>query len=321
MTSPKLVVLLSEVWTMTDPRDLRGLVALAVAAEEAGVDGIEIGEHVLLGPNSAINGLPDNPREPLGIGMQEAGYPHPNGLHLLSAVAAVTSRVRLIAGAVLSPLRHPLVLGKELATVDLISRGRLVYLPAVGWQEEEYEAVGVPFHQRGKILDEQLEVWERIWRDEPVSYHGKHFRFQDISFAPKPWRPTGPPVWIGGMRLYPNALRRVVRHAQGYFPLGPLSPDDVGQLREALEANGRTLDELELVGAVGMATPFPDATSTKALGPALDEALPQMANGFSTFVIKPNMYIDDRDQLGDLCRDAVAGLRERAIDVGAGARS
>jgi len=320
MPDPKLMVLLSENWTMTDPRDLRGLVDLAVVAEDAGVDGVMIGEHVVLGPNAAINGTPANPRDWLGVANHPPGTPHPNGMHLLSAIAAVTSRVRLGAVAVLSPLRHPLVLGKELATLDLISRGRLVYLPAVGWQREEYEAIGAPFQQRGKILDEQLEVWERAWRDEPVSHHGKHFNFESISFEPKPWRPTGPELWIGGMGLHPAALRRIVRYGKGYLPLGPLSPDDLAHLREAMEANGRSLEELELVGGIGMASPFPDAVGTKELASALDETRNPMVDGFSTFVIKPSQYIDDRDQLGDLCRDALVGLRERALDVGVGSR-
>jgi len=316
MRDPKLMLLLSEAWTMTDARDLRGLVDLAVVAEQAGVDGIMIGEHVAMGPNAGVNGIPANPRDWLGEGTHDPRAPHPNGLHLLSSIAAVTTRVRLLAGAVLSPFRHPLVLGKELVTLDLVSRGRLIFLPSVSWQQEEYAAQGVPFHQRGRILDEQFGVWEHAWRDETVSYHGEHYDFDGIHFEPKAWRPSGPTLWIGGMTLHAAALRRVVSYASGYFPVLPPSEADLVRLRSGMEAEGRSFDELELAMFVGIDTPFPDDTSTKPLGPALDGAAEHMSRGISTFVLKPSQYIDDAGQLGDLCRETIAGLRERAEGLG-----
>jgi len=316
MPDPKLMLLLSESWTMTDPRDLRGLVDLAVVAEAAGIDGIMIGEHVVMGPNAGVNGIPENPRDWLGEGNHVPSQPHPNGLHLLGAMAAVTSRLRLLAAAVLSAFRHPLVLGKELATVDLVSEGRLVFLPAVSWQEEEYAAQGVPFDQRGRILDEQLEVWQRAWRDEVVTFHGEHYDFADVRFEPKPWRPGGPTLWIGGLRLHPAALRRLVRYGSGWFPILRPSEDDLARLRAAMEQVGRRFEELELATLLGLDTRFPDATSTKPLAPTLDGARKSLARGITTFVIKPSQYIDDRDQLGDFCRDALTGLGGRAREVG-----
>jgi probable F420-dependent oxidoreductase len=301
---------------MTDARDLRGLAGLAQVAEDAGVDGIMIGEHVVMGPNAGYNGVPENPRDWLGEGTHVPEYAHPNGLHILGAVAALTSRIRLLAASIISPLRHPLVLGKELATVDLLSEGRLIFVPTVSWQEEEYAALGVPFHRRGAILDEQLEVWERAWRDETVAYEGTHYRFDGVHFEPKAWRPTGPQLWIGGMQLHSAALRRAVRYATGYFPVLPPSRDDLARLREGLEAAGRHFEDIELAMLVGLDTPFPDATSTKALAPALDRAQQHMADGISTFVIKPSQYIDDASQLGDFCREALAELTERAAAVG-----
>lgn len=228
----------------------------------------------------------------------------------------MTSRLRLLAASIISPLRHPLVLGKELATADLISKGRLIFVPTVSWQEEEYAALHVPFHQRGEMLDEQLEVWERAWRDETIAYDGRHYRFDGVHFEPKAWRPTGPQLWIGGMELHPAALRRTVRYASGYFPVLPPSPEELGRLRQALEAAGRRAEDVELTMLVGLDTPFPNATSTKPLAPALDRAQAHMADGISTFVIKPSQYIDDRDHLAELCHEALAGLNERATDLG-----
>lgn len=316
MAAAKLALMLSESWTMTDPRDLRGLVDLAKVAESAGIDGIMVGEHIAMGPNAGVNGVPNNPRDWLGEGNQAPHYPHPNGLHMLTAMAALTSRIRLMAVAVLSAFRHPLVLGKELATLDLVSKGRLVFLPSVSWQEEEYAAQGVPFHQRGRILDEQLEVWRRAWRDETVTFHGEHYDFADMHFEPKPWRPSGPTLWIGGLRLHPAALRRVVAYGSGYFPVLRPSEEDLARLRAAMEKAGRRFEELELTTLLGLDTRFVDATSTKPLAPALDGARKAMARGVTTFVIKPSQYIDDRNQLGDFCREALDGLRERSREVG-----
>jgi hypothetical protein len=104
----------------------------------------------------------------------------------------------------------------------------------------------------------------------------------------------------------------VVRYGSGYFPVAPPSDDDIGLLRTSLEAAGRSSSEVELVMWLGRDTPFPDDSSCKPLDDALDAAAPHIARGISTFVMKPSQYIDDPAQLGDLCRDALRGLRERA---------
>jgi alkanesulfonate monooxygenase SsuD/methylene tetrahydromethanopterin reductase-like flavin-dependent oxidoreductase (luciferase family) len=115
---------------------------------------------------------------------------------LLSAIAAVTQRLRLVAGAIIAPLRHPLLLAKDLATLDLLAEGRLVVLPTVSWHADEYEALGVPFTQRGAMLDEQLEVMQRCWSPGPVSYRGRYYEFDDV-WVERPQRqarePTGGP--------------------------------------------------------------------------------------------------------------------------------
>jgi probable F420-dependent oxidoreductase len=303
MAAPKMYLILSEAWTMTDPRDLRRLVDYAVVAEETGFHGVMIGEHVVMGPGSAFRGAPKNARIWLRDGNQPPSYPHPSQLHLLSAMAAVTSTLRLMAAAVLSPLRHPLILAKELATVDLISRGRLIVLPGVSWQREEYAALGVQFEARGRILDEQLEIWEALWRDgSPVSYHGKHFDFTDISVEPQPYRPGGPEMWIGGAAFAPWTLRRAVRYGQGFFPVVPPTPDDLAELRAALAAAGRDPATFEL-GALLFGGRFEGPDDLLDINETLAPMEAMVAQGFTTFVVKPSAHIDDGDQLGDLCRD------------------
>jgi probable F420-dependent oxidoreductase len=309
--TPKLVVMLSEVWTMADPRDLRGLVNLAVEAERAGADGVLIGEHVVMGPTASRDGLPANPRDWYGGWNQDPATPHPANLELLSAIASVTTSLRLLAVALLTPLRHPLVVAKQLATLDLLSEGRLVFMPSASWHEDEYDALGVPFEARGAILDEQLEIWAKTWSSDVVSHHGAHFDFEGISVEPRAWRPEGPRVWIGGLRLTNRALRRVVSYGSGFFPGFAPTEEELERLRAGLERAGRTLDEIELAMWLGRGTPFPDPTSTKALEADLDVVATNLNRGIGTVVMKPSQYIDDPAQLADLCRDAIAGLRGR----------
>ena len=120
-------------------------------------------------------------------GNQDPATPWPAPLLLLAAIAAVTSRLRLVAGALIAPLRHPLLCAKELATLDLLSRGRLVVLPTVSWHRDEYAALGVRFDRRGDLLDEHLAVWRRVWSGSPASFAGRYYRFRDVFVEPQPW--------------------------------------------------------------------------------------------------------------------------------------
>jgi probable F420-dependent oxidoreductase len=306
MSAPRLVLVLSENWTMTSPRDLRALVRMAVEAEEAGVDGVMVSEHVVLGPGADAHGMPPNPREYALPGNQDPATPWPSSLVLLSAIAAETTHLRLIASAIIAPLRHPLLLAKELATLDLLSEGRLVVQPTVSWHRPEYEAVGVPFERRGGLLDEHLAAWEVLWRDIPASYEGTHYRFRDVYFDPKPFRPEGPALWFGGERLHDRLLRRLVRYGNGFNPLGRPTPEDMQRLRDAMAEAGRDMSELELVG--GTRAVFPDANSPAPLGPALTSIPEQQAQGFTTFCFKPSQFTDDPREVRKLCREIVESV-------------
>ncbi len=120
---PRLVLVLSENWTMVSPRDLRALVHVAVEAESAGVDTVMISEHVVLGPSSSAEGIMANPRDYAAPGNQDPATPWPDSIVLASAIAAATSRLRIALAAVIAPLRHPLLLAKQLATLDLLAEG------------------------------------------------------------------------------------------------------------------------------------------------------------------------------------------------------
>jgi probable F420-dependent oxidoreductase len=301
--APRMLLILSENWTLAAGRDLPALVRWAREAEDAGFDAVMISEHVVLGPDAGADGVMGNPRAYAMPGNQDPATPWPSSLHLLSAIAAVTSRVRLVAAAVLAPLRHPLLLARELGTLDLIAEGRLVVQPTVSWSRSEYAALGVPFDRRGAILDEQLRVLDLLWRQTPASFHGDFFSFDDVYFEPKAYRPSGPALWFGGERLHGPLSRRLVGYGSGFHPLGTPSPSDLDRLGTAMRAAGRSMSELELVG--GTRATFPDDLSCADLGQAMASIPEQMAQGFTTFCVKPSQFTDDPDGIGPLCREVM----------------
>jgi probable F420-dependent oxidoreductase len=303
MAPPNLILILSENWTLTSSRDLRSIVRFAAEAEDAGFDAVMVSEHVVLGPDADADGLPSNPRDYALPGNQDPATPWPSSLVLLSAVAAATTRLRLVAGAIIPPLRHPLLVAKDLATLDLLSEGRLVVQPTVSWHRPEYDALGVPFGSRGELLDEHLAAWDVLWRDSPASFDGTHYRFHDVYLEPKPFRPEGPTLWFGGSSLHDRLVDRIVTYGDGFNPLGRPSPQDLSRLHEAMAAAGRSIDELEMVG--GTRGVFPDPSSVADLAQALSSIPEQVASGFTSICIKPSQFIDDAERLGPFCREVV----------------
>ena len=309
---PRVVLILSENWTLTPPRDLRALVGFAQEAEDAGVDAVMVSEHVVLGPSGDASGVPSNPREYALPGNQDPATPWPDSLTLLAAIAGSTTRIRLVAGAVIPPLRHPLLIAKQLATLDLLSEGRFVVQPTVSWHRDEYEALGVDFTRRGELLDEHLAAWKILWRDTPATFGGAHYAFNDVSFEPKPWRPQGPTLWFGGSSLHEQLIQRIVKYGEGFNPLGRPAPEELDRLAVAMDQAGRDPSELEMVG--GTRAIFPDASSVAELRPALETIPEQIAAGFTTFCIKPSQFLDDPSRIGPWCRevvDRVNALAER----------
>lgn len=301
--APRLVLLLSENWTLADPRDLAALVRMALQAEEAGFDAVMMSEHVALGAGSDADGVPENPRDYALPGNQDPSMPWPDPLVVLSAVASATTRLRLVASSIIAPLRHPLLLAKQVATLDLLSEGRLIVQPTVSWHRAEYEALGVPFEQRGELLDEHLAAWRVLWRDSPASFDGRHYRFSDVSLEPKPFRAEGPLLWFGGTSVHDRMLRRIVAYGSGFNPLGSPSEEDLERLRSAMSAAGRDLSELEMVG--GTRGRFPDAAATAHLGEALASIPAQLERGFTTICIKPSQFIDRLEEFPAFCRDVM----------------
>lgn len=298
-----MVSVLTENWTLTDPRDLPSLVRMAQEAEDAGFDMVMVSDHVVMGPSAGSSGRMENPRDYAMPGNQDPATPWPSSLILLAAIAAATTRIRIGAVALIAPLRHPLALAKDLATLDLLSGGRLVVQPTVSWHEEEYAALGANFHSRGKILDEHLQIWQRAWQPSPASFDGEFFSFHDVYVDPKPTTPSGPALWFGGQGVSAPIVRRLADYGSGYHPLGRIDAGHMQELRSSLDPYGRTPEEFELVG--GTRVEFPSPNECAPLEPALEEIPRQMALGLTTFCIKPSIFIDDRNSHASFCRDVM----------------
>lgn len=304
MRRVRLVHILSENWTLTPARDLRALVRMAQEAEDAGFDAVMASEHVVLGPGADAKGLMPNPRDYALPGNQDPAMPWPSSLVVLSAIASATATLRLAAAAIIAPLRHPLLLAKDLATLDVLSEGRLVVLPTVSWHEPEYRALGVPFAHRGALLDEHLVAWHAAWGPSPATHTGRFYAFEDVWLEPKPWRTEGVRLWFGSSTVHDRLLRRMVRYGHGWNPLGRPSDEDLDRVRRAFSEAGRSLDELELVG--GTRGRFPDAASPADLDEALATIPEQVERGFTSICIKPSQFLDDPARHAAWCRDVVA---------------
>jgi probable F420-dependent oxidoreductase len=147
-------------------------------------------------------------------------------------VAAMTSRVKIGVSVLVLALRHPVVVAKEIATIDRLSGGRLVLGVGTGWHEEEFEYVNSDFHKRGRVLDEALIVLKQLWTEPEKAFRGTFFRFEGQAFGPPPAHYGGPPILIGG--LSEAALKRAATYGDGWHG-SRISPDQFKAAAETLQ--------------------------------------------------------------------------------------
>ncbi len=203
--------------------DLEGLVDLAQACEQAGVESLWTVEHVIW-PSNYDSAYPYSPTGKMP-GDKTSAIPDP--LIWLAFVAANTTELVLGTGILILPERNPVVLAKEVATLDHLSKGRLQLGIGVGWLEEEFDALGVPWPKRGKRTDEYVEAMRALWAGDDADYEGEFVSFTNVSSNPKPARSV--PFVIGG---HSNAAaRRAGRLGDGYFP----GKGSISQLREQFD--------------------------------------------------------------------------------------
>ena len=140
-------------------------------------------------------------------------------LTLIAWLAAVTTRARLLTSVMVVPHRNPVHTAKIVATLDVLSQGRIVLGIGAGWMAEEFEAIGTePFRDRGRVTDEYLEAFKVLWTSETPRHEGEFVNFSDIVFLPKPVQRPHPPIWVGGEST--AAMRRTVRHGDAWYPIG-----------------------------------------------------------------------------------------------------
>jgi probable F420-dependent oxidoreductase len=212
-------------------------------AEACGFESLYVAEHMVVtaGYTSEYPYAPDG-RMTLP---DHADIPDP--LDLLAFLAGCTTTLRFGTGLLVLPEHHPVQLAKRLATIDRLSGGRLTIGIGVGWMKEELETLGVDFATRGARADECIEVLRLLWREEEANFEGKFFRFSRACSFPKPVRPDGIPIHVGGHSA--AAARRAGRVGDGFHPLGLAGDalaERVGQMREAAVTAGRDPDALEL---------------------------------------------------------------------------
>ena len=140
-------------------------------------------------------------------------------LTMMSYIAAITSKIRILSSVMVVPHRNPVHAAKTIATIDVLSNGRVTIGCGAGWMEEEFEAIGTePFKERGKVTDEYLCIFKELWTEDNPSYQGSYNSFGNVKFEPKPIQKPYPPLWIGGESR--AAKRRAAQLGDGWFPIG-----------------------------------------------------------------------------------------------------
>ena len=207
-------------------------VAFAQMAEEYGFESLWVVEHVVM----AVEYTSVYPYDPSGRSPFTADVPQPDPLLWLSYVAAATKRIRLGTGVLILPQRNPLLLAKELASLDRLSGGRMELGIGMGWVREEAAALGTDFDTRGRRADEYVAALRTLWREPVASFHGEFVDFAGVVSRPKPVQPGGVPIVVGGHT--PAAARRAGRLGDGFFPLG-VSAEKLAALRAIMSDSAR----------------------------------------------------------------------------------
>jgi probable F420-dependent oxidoreductase len=293
--------------SLYDSRNLRGVLDFARMAEDLGADDVALSEHVVMahrpdkyGPTSAPHHFDE---------------PWPEPLTTLAAMAAVTNRVRLISTIVIAPLRPPVLLAKQAATVHALSNGRFVMGVSTSWHEEEYAALGVPFTERGARLDDLVGACRALWSSTPASYTSSSISFEDLICVPRPDHPDDIPIWFGSA-YSPRMVRRVARYGQGWMPfVGPepkpleMMARGTAALRDAMQSAGRDPTCLEVSALL--------LPRGRGLEQALEEDVPKFAAvGVNHLRVQVSMFAASFDQVPGVVKTLVKRVAElgRPVD-------
>lgn len=294
--------------------DAKALVEYGVRMEEMGFDSLWVWDHILLGV--------------------EPHFPIVDSLTLLTAIGARTRKIKLGTGILVLPLRNPVVLAKQLSSMDQLTDGRLLMGMASGWYKREFDAVGVPFEKRGKIMDENLEILTKFWGDEMVKGQWTHHSIPAGVMYPKPVQKPRPPILIGG--YVDRVLKRAALGGDGWLTYfyrpesfakswakirdfakeGGKDPDTllnaaqlpimVGKSRAAVEA-----DMTEWLGKEWDYASWSDSTKDSAIMGTVDECVAQLkehiAVGVQKLIFVPYKY--QMDQIETIVREIIPRLK------------
>ncbi len=186
--------------------------SLALRAEELGLDGVFVPDHILAKPATT----------------QHYGPHWPDPFSLLGYLAGRTRRIKLGASVIVLPYRNALVAAKAAATVDQVSGGRFIFGVGVGWDEAEFRDLGLPFPERGRMSNDYIRAIKAAWASDMPEYKGQYLSFSGATFSPRPVQRPHPPIWVGGTpgTVSEAAVRRCAELGDAWHPLG-LSLDDV----------------------------------------------------------------------------------------------
>ena len=213
------------------------MAALAAKGEELGFGFVNVSDHLVI-PRNIDSIYPYNESGEFAGGDSGECL---DQLTTLAFLAGNTSKVKLLSSVMVLPHRPPVLTAKMLATIDVLSSGRLILGCGVGWMREEFEALGAePFDERGAVGSEYIRIFKELWTSDGPSFDGKYASFSDVSFAPKPVQKPHPPIWVGGES--PPALRRAALLGDAWYPIGTNPAFPVGTLEQYSQYADRVRD-------------------------------------------------------------------------------
>ncbi len=277
MTKPAQLSTSLPTFAAEEPGNWSHVVEFARAADAAGIDRLVMSDHVAFGENLGAYGNPAmggsrGGRQPTG---PDGSWLEP--IATIAYLAALTSRARFATNILVAALRRPVVLAKSAATIDVLSGGRLDLGVGVGWQREEYEAAGLSFEGRGRLLNHTIEVCQELWRNQTAHYETSELSFARIHQMPKPSQPGGVPIWVSGT-VNSRSMDRLANYGSGWIPWGDDAADveaGIARMRAAMGDRGRDPSELGVVGTLRLVKNddgSPALAQTMAVVPGLHQA-------------------------------------------------